>query len=69
MNDATLSELLIQANINTENQLMDLSDSSWNYFPETARSTGAYIIFCQGGTIDYDTHVPGTVAQSSAESE
>ena len=29
----------------------------------------AYIIFYQGGPIDHGTHVPGPVAQSSAESE
>ena len=45
---------------------MDLSDSSWQNCPDTFRSTGAYIIFYQGGTIDYVTHVPGPVAQSSA---
>ena len=35
----------------------------------TGRSTGAYIIFYQGGPIDHGTHVPGPVAQSSAESD
>ena len=29
----------------------------------------AYIIFYQGGPIDHDTHIPGPVAKSSAESE
>ena len=48
---------------------MDFSDSSWQDCPETGRSTGEYIIFYQGGPIDHDTHVPGPVAQSSAESE
>ena len=37
-------------------------------FPDTGRSTGAYIIFYQGGPIDYVTHVPGPVSQPSAES-
>ena len=32
MNDAPLSDLLRQARIKSENQLMDLSDSSWQYF-------------------------------------
>ena len=45
------------------------SDSSYQECPYTGRSTGAYIIFYQGGTIDHVTHVPGPVAQSSAESE
>ena len=48
---------------------MDFSDSSWKDFPDTGRSTGACIILYQGGPIDHGTHVPGTVAQSSSESE
>ena len=48
---------------------MAFSDSSWQDFPDTGRSTGAYIIFYQGGPIDHGTHVTGKVAQSSAESE
>ena len=48
---------------------MDFSGSSWQDCPDTGRSTGAYIIYYQGGPIDHGTHVPGTVAQSSAESE
>ena len=60
---APLSELLIQASINNENQLMNFSDSSWKDFPETGRSAGAYIIFYQGGTIDHGTHVPVPGAQ------
>ena len=43
------------------------SDSIWQDCPDTGRSTGAYIIFYQGGTIDHGIHVPGPVAQSSAE--
>ena len=68
MKDAPLSDLLRQARIKTENKLMDFSDSSWEYFPDTGRSTGSYIIFYQGVPIDHGTHVPGPVAQSSAES-
>ena len=45
MNDAPLYDLLRQANIKTENQLMELSNSSWQDFPYTGRSTGKYIIF------------------------
>ena len=69
MNDAPLSDLLRQARIKTETQFMDFSDYSWKYFPDTGRSTGAYIIFYQGGPIDHGAHVPGTVAQTSSESE
>ena len=48
---------------------MAFSDSSWEDFPDTGRSTGAYIIFYQGGPIDHGTHVPGPVAQSITERE
>ena len=40
-NDAHLSYLLRQASIKTENELMDLSDSSWKYCPDTGISKGA----------------------------
>ena len=66
MNDAPVSDLLRQASIKTENYLMGFSDSSQKYFPDTGISTGAYIVFYQGGPIDYGTHVPGPVDKSSA---
>ena len=69
LNDAPVTDILRQARIKTKNNLMDFSDSSWKDFPETGRSTGAYNIFYQGGPIYHGTHVPGPVAQSSAESE
>ena len=69
LNDAPVTDLLRQANIKTKKHLMDFSDSSWQDCPDTGRSTGACIIFYQGGPIDHGTHVPGPVAQSSAESE
>ena len=43
--------------------------TSWQDCPDTGRITGAYIIYYQGGPIDHGTHVPGPVAQSSAENE
>ena len=60
-----LSQLLRQANIKNENQLMIFSDSIWKDFPDTGRSTGAYIIFYKCGPIDHDTHVTGPVTKSS----
>ena len=66
MNDAPVTDMLRQANIKTENHLMDFSDSSWQDCPDTGRSTGEYIIFYQGGPIYHGTHVPGPVSQSSA---
>ena len=66
LNDAPVTDLLRQANIKTNNNLMAFSDSSWQYCPDTGRSTGSYIIYYQGGPIYHGTHVPGPVAQSSA---
>ena len=68
LNDAPVTDLLRQANIETKNNLMAFSDSSWQDCPDTGRSTGAYIIYYQGGPIDHGAHVTGPVAQSSAES-
>ena len=58
MKDSPLSDLLRQANINTDTNLMNFSDYSWQDFPDTGRSTGSYTIFYQGGPIDHGTHVP-----------
>ena len=69
MNDAPVSDLLRQDSIKTDNQFMAFSDSSWQDCPDTGRSTGAYIIFYQGGPIDHFKHVSGPVAQLSAESQ
>ena len=65
MKDSPLSDMFIQANIKTKNQFMALSDSSWQDCPGTGRSTGSYILFYQGGTLDHGTHVTGPVAQPS----
>ena len=66
MKDAPLSGLLRQASIKPDNQLMVFYDSNFQDCSDTGRSTGAYIIFYQGGTIDHGTHVSGTVSRSSA---
>ena len=49
--------------------MMDFYDYSWKDFLDTFISTVEYIIFYQGGTIDYGTNFPGTFSQSRAESE
>ena len=63
LNNSPVTDLLRQANIKTKNHLMDFSDSSCQDCPDTGRSTGAYIIFYQGGPIDHVTHAPVPVAQ------
>ena len=69
LNDAPVTDILRKSNIKTKNHLVAFSDSSWQDCPYTGRSIGAYIIFHQVGPIDHGTHVPGPVAQSSAESD
>ena len=66
LNDAPVTDILRKSNIKTNNHLMAFSYSSWKYCPGTGRSTGAYIIFYQGGKFYHGTHVPGPVAQYSA---
>ena len=66
---APLSDILRQASIKTENQLIVLSGSSWKECPYNVRSTIAYSLFDQGGPIDYFTDVTGPVVTSSSESE
>ena len=63
INDAPVSDLLRQASIKPENQLMAFSDSRWQDFTDTSRITGEYIIFYQGRPIDHGTHVPVPVSQ------
>ena len=63
INDAPVTDLLRQSSIKTDNHLMAFYDYSWQDCPDTVRSTGAYIIFYQGGTIEHGTYVPGPVAQ------
>ena len=63
---APLSDLLRQAIIKTENQLMAFYNYSSQDCTDTCRITGAYIIFYRGSSIKHGTHVPVTVSQPSA---
>ena len=69
MEDLPLSDLLRQAIIKTDNQLLVLSDSSWQDCPDTGRIIGSFIVFYKVVPIDHCTHGPGQVAKSSSESE
>ena len=46
-----------------------MHDSSWQDCPDTGKSTGSFLIFSQGGIVDFSTFVPSPVAMSSAEAE
>ena len=67
--DAPLYDLLIQASIQSKNQVVVFSDLIWQDWSDTGRSTVLYIVFFQGGPIDHCTHASGLVANSSSESE
>ena len=65
--DSTLSNLLIQSIINTENQFMVFSDYRHQGCTDTGISTGSYIVFYKGGTIDHFIHVTYPISQAGAE--
>ena len=49
--DSPLSDLLRKDILNTENTLVAFSDSSGKDCPDTARSTGAYILYIKMGQL------------------
>lgn len=53
----------------TEESYITFSDSSWNDYVDTGRSTGWYISFNQGGSTYYGSHIPVPVVMSSVEAE
>jgi hypothetical protein len=61
--------MLAEAGLPTDYPLTLCTDSSWQDCPDTGRSTGCYLIFCQGGVIDGVSFVPDPVAMSSSEGE
>ena len=63
MKDTPLSDLLIKANIKTDNQFLAFYDFSWKGYKYTGISTWVYNIFYKGGTIDHITHFPGPVSK------
>ena len=67
--DSPIHQLLEQAGEKNVKQLFGMHDSSWQDCPDTGRSTGAFVLFSQGGAVDYNTFVPSPVAMSSAEAE
>ena len=67
--DSPMYDLLKQNNVKLDHNMFGMHDSSWQDCPDTGRSTGAYIIFSQGGPVDFATFVPVPIAMSSAEAE
>ena len=51
-------DTLKQNDISMGHWLLGLYHSSWEDFPDTGWSTGAYILFRQGRVVDYSSFVP-----------
>jgi len=68
--DAPVSQLLFDQGIDpAEFPFYVFADSSWQDCPDSARSTGGYHNFMQGGIVDSAMTFPTPVALSSAEAE
>ena len=52
-----------------EDTIVAFTDSLWNDYVDTDRSTGGNCTVIQGGPVDYISHLPLSVAMSSGEAE
>jgi hypothetical protein len=66
---APVTKLLASIGAPTDFPMVMFTDSSWQDCPDTSRSTGCYLLYCQGGLVDAASFVPDPVALSSAEAE
>jgi hypothetical protein len=55
--------------IHANSPIICFTDSSFQDCPDTARSTGGYWIFMQGGVIDVASTMPAIISQSTCEAE
>ena len=69
VDDAPVTRMLHDADIEFDSPFFGMSDSSWQDCPDTGRSTGGFLTFYQGGITDASSNVPDPVAMSSAEAE
>jgi hypothetical protein len=69
ISQAPITKLLASIGAPTDFPIVMLTDSSWQDCPDTSRSTGCYLVFCQGGFVDGASFVPDPIALSSAEAE
>ncbi len=69
ISQAPVTKLLASIGAPTDFPIVMFTDSSWQDCPDTSRSTGCYLIFCQGGIVDSASFVPDPIALSSAEAE
>jgi hypothetical protein len=69
LSKAPVTMLLASIGAPTDFPLVMFTDSSWQDCPDTSRSTGCYLVYCQGGLVDGASFVPDPIALSSAEAE
>ncbi len=69
ISQAPVTKLLASIGAPTNFPIVMFTDSSWQDCPDASRSTGCYLIFCQGGIVDSASFVPDPIALSSAEAE
>jgi hypothetical protein len=58
-----------QNSIHNNSPIVCFTDSSFQDCPDSGRSTGAYLIFMQGGVVDVASFMPSLVAHSTCEAE
>ena len=66
---APVYNILKDNGVDTSNELITFTDSSWQDDPDTSRSTGCYLIMYRGGVVDHSSNLPDPIALSSAEAE
>jgi len=67
INMSPVTRFLSSNRISLDNPLITFSDSSWNDYIDTGRSTGCFMIIYMGGVVEHSINVPDPVALSSAE--
>ena len=69
MEDLPIYDLIKQAEEKDVKILFGMHNSLWQNCPDIGQSTGSFVLWSQGGTVDYTLSVPSPVAMSSAEVE
>jgi hypothetical protein len=61
--------ILQENTITPSRNMFTLCDSSWDDDHGTSRSTGGYLISCQGGVVDHSSTIPELLTMRSAKAE
>ena len=70
LKESSIYKVLAGDKITTdEDTVVTFTDSSWNNCIDTGRSADGNCSIMQGGSVDHSSHLPISVAMSSAEAE